>query len=317
MQSAPPLIEFQRPFSVPRPRLALGLGVFDGVHIGHQEIIRRLAEIAAQNQAIPCAVSFFPHPREITAASGPQMLLPLATRLEYLKNAGAANCGLINFNADLAAVPPGKFLQRLLNDRNFELAAICVGKNWRFGQKGSGGAADIASFGQKYAVECAAVPEVSYHGRLVSSSAIRELIEIGDLTTAGAMLNRPVQLFGCVEHGLEVAAARLETPTANLRKSAGILPPDGVYAGKVAIDGRSYAAAVNIGLAPTFAVNRRRVEIHLLDWHGDLYGRNLVLNLIKFIRPEKTFSDAAELKRQIGADIAAVRQIIFDSFTKE
>jgi riboflavin kinase/FMN adenylyltransferase len=237
------------------------------------------------------------------------MLLPLPVRMQYLHDAGAEYCGLINFNAEFAALSADDFLENLINTPEFELAAVCVGKNWRFGYKGSGNTEKIAGFCRKHHIAFSAVPELTIAGKTASSSLIREQIAAGDLKGAEAMLNRHVQLFGTVVHGNQVAGSILKTPTANLQLSAGVLPPDGVYAGSVKLDDQWFRAAVNIGFSPTFSVGVRRVEIHLLDCQCDLYDREITLQLHQFIRKEQHFDSADELKMQIASDLKIIRSV--------
>ena len=288
--------------------LVLGLGVFDGVHLGHRKIISELCAMAERCQAVPAAVTFSPHPRAVLCPSDPpQMLLPLEERCRLLRDAGAVLTGVIPFSSEFGSVSAEDFLDHLLNSGKFRLAGICVGSRWRFGYRGAGNRELIEKFAAENNIDFVPCQELVINGETVSSSAIRRSTAAGYLDHARAMLGRPVRIFGHVQHGNKVAGSVLEAPTANVEVEYGVLPPDGVYSGRLKINGVMYPAAVNIGFAPTFQVNRRRVEAHVLDFSGSLYGKSLELELLHFLRGEKIFASPEELMQQIKHDIARVR----------
>ena len=291
------------------PRLTLAIGVFDGVHMGHRQILRTSCEVAGTNNSIVCAVTFDPHPRSVFGLP-PELLVPLEERKKRLRSCGAEVIGTIKFSGEIASLPPQDFLLALINDDRFELAGICVGEHWHFGKNGKGDKQLLEEFSRKYNFDFRAVPELFDGGEIISSSSIRKLFSAGDLERGAAMLGAPCQLCGKVVKGFGVAGTKLDAPTANLAVECGIIPPDGVYAGKVSIDGAAHPAAVNIGVAPTFNVGERRVEIHLLDWQGDIYEREITLEVIKYIRPEQKFSSAEQLKARIVLDIAEIRKFL-------
>ena len=307
MQFFQPLFGFDNENFLPQGRpIALAIGVFDGVHTGHREIIRTVKNMAEKRNALACALTFDPHPKSIFGEA-PLLLMPVEERRRLLLEAGADFTGTISFDRQTAAIEPEDFLLRLVNDSRFRLAGIAVGEHWRFGSRGKGSGKLIEKYAQQFDFEFSAVPELTDDDTIISSSAIRKFIVEGDIERAKKMLGRNPALYGKVERGFGVAGKELETPTANLVPEYGVIPPDGVYAAMVVLDGKRHQAAVNIGVAPTYKVNRRRVEIHLLDWHGSLYGKNLKLEIVKFIRNEQTFPDPQALKQQIFADISKIR----------
>ena len=164
-------------------------------------------------------------------------------------------------------------------------------------------------YARRRKIDFIACPEVRLNGEVISSSAIRRAIASGRLDAAEAMLGRPYRLVGKVEYGYGAATSRLDCPTANVSFSAGVLPPDGVYAAAAIRDGKAYPAAVNIGFAPTFGWKQavRRLEVHLLDFSGNLYGSELGVEFLSHLREERSFSSPEELKHQIGRDIARIR----------
>ena len=302
------LITFDAPLSGVRRPIVFALGVFDGVHIGHRKILTELLSLAGKYDALPAAVTFWPHPREILGLEAPPLLLPLEERRRLLRQAGAAVTGVIRFTEDFSRMEPETFLEQLLESTPSPLAGICVGSQWRFGRGGRGNQEIIRDFASRRGIGFVPCREVELEGQTVSSSAIRKCTACGELALARRMLGRPVRLFGKVGQGNQVAGSVLNAPTANLEVQYGVLPPDGVYAGRVLLEGNSHPCAVNIGLAPTFGVNIRRVEAHLLDFSGCLYGKELELELFQYLREEKHFSSPESLMAQIGQDVAAVRE---------
>ena len=289
--------------------IVAALGVFDGVHHGHRQIIRQAAYRAKECGGKVLALSFSPHPRAMLKnAEPPTLLLSEKQREKMLISAGADAVGFINFTYEVAALTPERFLQELRDLPMLDICGICVGSRWRFGCGGSGGRAELDKFCRENNWSFDPVPEVENNGVTISSSLIRQAISAGKLDYAASMLGSAVQLSGIVEHGFHIASEKLSAPTANLRVTAGVMVPDGVYSGSAEVDGRSYAAALNIGVAPTFGNGLRRVEIHLIGFDGSLYGRELTVKLHRFLRNERRFSSSDELKQQIACDIQAIMQ---------
>ena len=310
MQFSEPLFTFdQEKKRDERLRLALAVGVFDGVHAGHRKIIESSRSIAGRNSALVCAVTFDPHPKSLFGEA-PQLLVTPDRRRRLLLDAGADMTATINFTAQTAALPPEEFLFRLISDPAFELSGLCVGEHWRFGSRGRGNKELIKEFASRYGFEFCAVPELNDGSDIISSTLIRRLIEQGNLPRAEKLLGSRIRLCGKVVHGFGVAGRELETPTANLDVEYGVVPPNGVYACFAEIDGVIHPAAVNIGVAPTYAVGKCRVEVHLLDSQADLYGRKIGLEICKFIRCEQKFPDPGALKKQIMTDIREIGAVL-------
>ena len=294
-----------------RRRLVLGIGVFDGVHLGHRRIIEEVVKLAERDGAVPTALPVAPQPRAARRPEEPPALLvPLSERVRLLREAGAAQVWVIRFTPEFAALEPEDFLSRMLECPEFELCGICVGENWRFGRGGRGNRELLDEYARKRRIDFTACPELRLNGEVVSSSAIRRSIASGRLDAAEAMLGRPYRLVGKVEYGHGAATSRLDCPTANVSFSTGVLPPDGVYAAAAIRDGRAYPAAVNVGFAPTFGWKQavRRLEVHLLDFSGNLYGSELGVEFLTHLREERSFNSPEELKHQIGRDIARIRE---------
>ncbi|MBR2373821.1 MAG: riboflavin biosynthesis protein RibF [Lentisphaeria bacterium] len=299
-----------------RPELVIGFGVFDGVHPGHRLIMANVVEIAAGRSAIPAAITFSPHPRAvIPGMQAPAAIISLEKRIARLRQCGAAVTGIIDFTPEFGAMEPEEFLDSLLRRQDFRIGGICVGEDWRFGRGGKGDAAMLKLFADANGLGFRAVKRLEYKNINISSSIIRELIAAGKLEEAEEISGSTPELCGIVRRGFRIAGRELNAPTANLELTAGVMVPDGVYAGKCELENRVYAAVLNIGLSPTYGGNERRIEVHLLDFNGDLYGLELTVQLLKFLRPERKFNDPSELKEQITRDIAEAT-VIFNDKTR-
>ena len=289
----------------PGSGVVMGFGVFDGVHPGHRLIIRNVCEMAASAGAVPAAVTFVPHPRAVLPGqSAPGLIISVEERLRQLRAAGAQAAGVIDFTPEFGAMEPERFLEGLLEDPQFTLKGIWVGEDWRVGSRGRGDAQLLERFCKERGLLFRAVKRLEYQGINISSSTIRELAAAGELEKAAQILGRELELSGTVVKGFRIAGKELAAPTANLHLDHGLIVPDGVYAGEAFVEGIPHAAVLNIGFAPTYGVEERRVEVHLLDFSGDLYGRQLRVKLLKYLRPERKFESPEQLRMQITQDIA-------------
>ncbi len=302
--------------------ISAAIGVFDGVHAGHRHLLSVLTELAAETQSVPVAVTFSPHPRQVLAPDyAPPLLLPPAEKIRRLAGAGAQAVVTIPFTKEFAALPPEQFIEECLRGNGIELRALCVGKDWRFGANGAGNTDLLAALAEKDGFLFSAVPELQWEDGIISSSAIRAAAASGCLEKASRYLTEPYAVYGTVVHGYGVAGSRLQTPTANLQVEYGVIPPDGVYAAIAETDGTCRHAVVNIGAAPTFRsygqTGLRRVEVHLLHGGGDLYGRNMILRPVAYLRPEQRFPNQDELRKQIQLDCKTAAEILQEKETAE
>lgn len=284
------------------------VGVFDGVHPGHRAIIAAARKRAEATGAGVLALTFLPHPRKLLdEKNAPALLVPEKRRVELLLDAGADFCAYIDFTRQAAAMEPEEFLSSLRDNGAFAISGICVGERWRFGCKGRGGKAELTGFCRENNWSLDTVKELEFEGVTISSTAIRQALTAGNLDHAAELWGHPAVLCGKVAHGMQIAGSKLSAPTANLVTDDLPVLPHGVYSGTAEVEGKFFPAILNIGVAPTFNVGYRRVEIHLLDFKGDLYGKEVTVTLRSFIRPERRFDSPEELKAQIAKDIAAVR----------
>jgi riboflavin kinase / FMN adenylyltransferase len=270
------------------PRVA-ALGTFDGVHLGHRRVIE--AALAAGPE--PTVVTFDPHPRT-ALGNRVELLTPLTRRLELLHELGVETTLIVEFTLDVARLEPQEFAQEVLRPIGAEIAV--AGEDFRFGRGRSGDLELLERLGFE------TVPVPILEG--VSSSRIRELVADGDVEAAAKLLGRPAEVEGTVVTG-EARGGTLGFPTANLDVRPNVLvPANGIYAG-TAVEHR---AAVSIGTNPHYGGRERRVEAHLLDFDGDIYGERLVVQLWERLRDEEAFDSEADLIAQIGRDVEAARR---------
>ncbi len=270
-----------------RPR-AVAIGTFDGVHLGH----RRVLEAARAAGLLPTVVTFEPHPR-ITFGHDVELLTTLERRLELIGEAGIAEALVVEFDLEFSRQAPEEFVERVLLAAGTEV--VVAGENFRFGRERAGNLETLRGFG----IDARAVPLVEG----VSSSRIRDLLRGGEVERAATLLGRAPEVDGTVVTG-DARGATLGFPTANLGLEPRLLvPANGIYAG--AADG--HRAAISIGTNPHYGGVERRVEAHLLDFEGDLYGRRLVVQLWRRLRDEAEFRSEDELVAQIDRDVKETR----------
>ena len=286
----------------------LAIGVFDGVHLGHQQIIRQTFSDARQHEGQAVVVTFDRHPSAIVAPDRqPGLIYSLPQKLRTLAGLGADATLVCTFNQDFSRQTGTDFIQRLARDLGW-IQSICVGANFVFGFQRTGNVDLLKELGKKLNFNVHGMAALALDGQIVSSTRIREAIRLGDLDAASQMLGRPYTLSGQIVAG-DRLGRQLGFPTANLDVAGLILPPNGVYAGRTKVNNTTWRVALNIGLRPTLnsPVPTLRVEAHLLDFQGDLYGQELEIELEERLREEKKFASPAELKAQIGRDIQAIR----------
>lgn len=293
----------------------VSIGVFDGVHLGHQTILRANVERARDLGARPTVVTFARHPKKVLLGRAPRTLTSLEHRLELFRRAGIEHTVALRFDEELRETSARDFVDGLLV-RGLGARAFVLGFDSKFGKDRAGTPEFLMELGHRVQV----VGKVSVGDRAISSTAIREAVELGDLAGASRMLGRPVTLYGQVIHGAEVGRT-LGFPTANLDLHHELHPPPGVYAALVHLSAQesptrrleTYGGACNIGFRPTVEGVRPEhplVEVHLLDFEGELYERHLEVEFLEFLRPEQRFSGLDALKAQIEADIRQVRTLL-------
>jgi riboflavin kinase/FMN adenylyltransferase len=294
--------------------VVVALGNFDGVHLGHQAVLRRAVEEGERRGVRVVATTFDPHPRTVLGSRvQPELLTTLELRREALLRYGADEVRVIRFDEELSRKSPEEFVRDVLVGE-IGAKAVVVGENFRFGYRAAGGVQELGRLMRAWGGEAYAVAVRGEAGKGdISSTRIRELIARGEVGEAAALLGRPYVLRGEVVVG-DRRGRSIGFPTANvLPHAAVVVPARGVYAGFVS-DGRAvHPACTNVGVAPTFGRGESRIEAYVLGFGGDLYGHVVDVSFLRRIRPEKRFSGVEELKEQIARDVEEARRITNDT----
>ena len=293
----------------PSKDILLAIGVFDGVHLGHKYLLSQLKEHARQEDLLSGVVTFRQHPQAVLL---PRTKLPcltnLAQRIRLLKNEGIDAIITLSFTRELAQLSTRQFIGLL--KKYLRMRGLVIGPDFALGRNREGDANTLRTLGQDIGFSVTVIPPVVINGEVVSSTAIRNALAGGDMKKVGNLIGRPFSLYGRVITGAGRGIG-LGFPTANLDvDSQQALPPDGVYATWAYIDGKAYQAMTNIGRRPTFGGGERAVEVYILDYHGELYGHKLRIDIIERLRREERFDTAEELKRQVAEDIKQGRAIL-------
>lgn len=288
--------------------VCLAIGFFDGVHLGHQEILKRTLADARQQDAAALAITFDRHPTSVVAPHRvPPLIYSLPQKIRAIESLGIDWLLLLRFDEAFSRQTGEEFIRNLARDLG-RIRTICVGANFGFGQHRSGNVGLLQQLGGKMGFSVHGMDAVTLDGKPVSSTRVREAIQSGRIDDAGKLLGRPYSISGTVIRGDKVGR-QLGFPTANLDVSGLALPPKGVYVADALFDGRVLPAVLNIGIRPTLRDGDTtvRVEVHLLDYEGDLYDKELEVVFKRKLRSEQKFGSIPELRAQITRDIAAAR----------
>lgn len=292
--------------SVPGP-VFLAIGVFDGVHRGHQALIAEAQADAAKNWGTAVVMTFEPHPMMFFQKSDAPLRLSSPQHKELLmQRQGVTHLAVLPFRADRAAQTAEEFVRELQSVCR-PLGGICVGAEWRFGRGRLGNVALLQEMGAADGFEVDGIPAVKLEGEVISSTAIRMAVARGDLDFAREALGRLYAVMGPVVEGRKLGR-KLGFPTANIDTDGFQLPPDGVYEARAMLAGVEHRAVANLGMRPTVDNSQTRVlEVHLPDFEGNLYGRDLEVVFKRFLRGEKKFANLDDLKVQISRDVDSVK----------
>ena len=290
-------------------RSAVTVGTFDGVHRGHYDVLQRLVSLAREGDMASVLVTFAPHPTEVVRpGKAPMLLTPGMEKFEALATIGIDYCAVLPFTAPLAALTAADFVSDVLRPR-FRMDALLIGHDHGFGRDRAGGREQLMALGvsDRFVVE-QVHPVTLPDGTIVSSSAIRQAVVTGDLEAARRALGRRYALSGRVQRG-DQRGRTIGFPTINLGAPTArkLLPPTGVYAAIAQTAAGAFGAMLNLGARPTVSDERPTIEAHLLDFSGDLYGADVRLDLVAFLRPIQRFAGLAELTTQLEADRLAAR----------
>ncbi len=293
--------------------IMLAAGFFDGVHLGHQSVIAHAIQSAQAQDGEAWVMTFAPHPMKVLKPEiAPLMLTSLEHKLALLEAHGVDGTIILPFTRELAATSPVDFANWLFHCAP-SLTQVVVGENWRFGSRAAGTPDLLAEFGRDAGVSVHTMPPVMYRDAPISSTRIRDAIQSGELETAAAMLGRPPGILGTVIPGRAVGRT-LGFPSANIDPHNEVLPPIGIYSVEARVGNTFYAGAFSYGRRPTFdgkdSMSAPVLELHLIDFEGDLYGRNVEIFLLKRLRDEWHFDSTDALVMQIAKDVEQTRAII-------
>jgi phosphoribosyl 1,2-cyclic phosphate phosphodiesterase len=287
----------------------LAIGNFDGIHLGHQAILRAAVQRSARTKDVATALTFDPSPRKILRPqSAPMRLSTNAQRMDWFGTVGLEAAVVLPFTLDLARLSPQEFVEQILV-RGLHIRAVLVGENFRFGHQQGGNVALLRELGARHGFAVEIIPPVALDGEVVSSTAIRREIAAGNVTHAARLLGRPFALTGEIVTGTGTGR-RFTFPTLNLKPEQELLPARGVYVTRTLLEGetRSRRSVTNVGLRPTFNGASLSVETHLLDFSGEVTAKRMEVRFWKRLREEKKFASAEELRAQIARDIASARR---------
>ena len=294
---------------IPGP-VFLAIGVFDGVHLGHQAVISTAARHAAEAGGTAVVVTFDPHPAKILRPEkSPRLLTATQHKISLIRGLGVSHLLVLRFDRELASTLPENFVRQLVESAR-PLREICVGQEWSFGKNRAGNLALLKKLGAELGFNVVGVEPVTSQEKIISSTAIRQAVETGDFAAARRMLGRDYTILGTVEEGKHLGRS-LGFPTANLSAHSEQFPPNGVYAAEGLLNGKTVRGVVNLGVRPTVDDGslQRVLEFHLFDFDRDLYGEDVELRFLQYLRSEQKFENLAGLREQIARDVGAARSI--------
>jgi riboflavin kinase / FMN adenylyltransferase len=286
----------------------LAIGVFDGVHLGHQAVIRQAVEAARTSGGSSVVLTFHPHPvRVLRPKDAPRLLTSTQHKQQFIERLGVDAFLIQEFSLAFARTKPEDFIRRLVQSSN-QLMTICVGEGWSFGANRTGKVSLVRTLAESCHFHLQDIVPLSVDGQVVSSTRVREAVEQGDFSLAERLLGRPFTILGAVVEG-DHLGRKLGYPTANLKAHNEQFPPDGVYAVTAIHRGIEYGGVANIGFRPTVQERRgqRLLEVYLFDFNQEIYGDDMEVRFLQYIRPERKFANLSELQAQIKKDAEIAR----------
>lgn len=280
----------------------VALGVFDGVHRGHQKLIAGAVEKAKKLKGTSVVLTFFPHPIQVLNKKyNLSLLMSLAHRLKIIESLGTDVCLIVHFTKEFSRLTAEEFIKKYLV-RHLGAKEIFIGKNFHFGKNRNGNSLALRQIAKKFNIHVHILPSVCYGRAVISSSRLRDLVKQGKLLLAKKYLGRDVSVLGEVAHG-DKRGIHLGFPTANINSGREIVVPNGVYIVKIILDGKRLKGVANIGHRPSFKKKSNKViEVHILNFNKNIYGKTIEVQFLKKIRTEKKFSHPDALCRQVAKD---------------
>lgn len=289
-----------------RYKTALALGNFDGVHIGHQQLIETMINQAIELNLQSSMLIFENHTKSFVYGNGPRLLNTNSQKNEFLEKLGVKTLYTMRFDDKVMTLSPEEFVIKVLK-KKLNCSMVVVGPDYRFGHKASGNVEMLKQIGIRHGLEVQVVEPVYYKDEIVSSTLVRKLLSDGNIKEANRLLGRPFGIVGEVINGKGLGK-KLGVPTANM-KPAGkyVVPKKGVYRTITRVNGRYYPSATNVGINPTFSEQDLKVETFILDFDQAIYGLEIEVFFMEYLRPEMKFDDVQDLKKKMEEDIAYVR----------
>jgi len=305
------IIRYSKNIILPKKKRYIALGVFDGVHLGHQKLIKLTVDKARKNDGISIVATFDPHPDKIiNPESNVFLLTTLEERISLIKDSDVDVFLIIKFNKMMSKMSPEDFISKILVD-NLQTKELFVGFNYKFGFKGEGNTDILREYSKFYKFKTNILKPITANHTIISSTRIKDYIKWGEIEKAKKLLGHAITISGRVISGkgrgrklLNFATSNIDTP---LEK---ILPVNGVYLVEVKIDNKDYYGLMNVGVRPTFKETERTVEVHIINFNKKIYNKKVVVNILQKIREEKYFSNTNLLKKQIEDDILIARKMI-------
>jgi len=305
------IIRYSKNIILPNKKRYIALGVFDGVHLGHQKLIKQTVDKARKNDGISMVATFDPHPDKIiNPESNVFLLTTLEERISLIKDSDVDVFLIIKFNKMMSKMPPEDFITKILVD-SLQVKEVFVGFNYKFGFQGKGNTDILREYSKFYKFKTNILKPIAANRAIISSTRIKNYIKLGEIEKAKKLLGHDITISGRVISGkgrgrklLNFATANIETPLDK------IIPVNGVYLVEIKIDNRKYYGLMNIGVKPTFRETERTIEVHIINFNKKIYNKKIVVNILQKIREEKYFNHPSLLKKQIEEDILTANKII-------
>lgn len=290
-----------------RFQTSLALGNFDGVHIGHQKLIRSMIETANKSGFQPSMMIFENHTKSFVFKNGPRLISSNDQKNRFLEKLGVKTLYTMVFDDEIMTLSPEEFVTSILYEK-LNCRAITVGPDYRFGYKAQGNVDQLISLSRELGIKTDIIQPVYHNDILVSSTRVREHLTDGEILEANTLLGRPFSVIGEVIHGKGLGK-KLGVPTANIRPmDKYVIPKKGIYMTYTVIDGKTYPSATNIGVNPTFDEVDLKIENHIIGFDDEIYGKQIEIFFLEYIRPEKKFDSVEDLKSRMNEDIRYVKQ---------
>ncbi len=299
--------DFNRYCDINNPVVALGN--FDGIHIGHQALIKKTVDTAKKIDGTAVLFTFYPHPiKVVEKRREPFIIQTFKEKVKIAESLGIETVVCARFTKSFANMHPEDFTKDILIDK-LRVKSVCVGHDYTFGKDGRGGIKTLREYANRYGFELSVIPPVKIDGIIVSSSRIREFLRVGNVKYANKFLGRPYKISGVVKKG-DGRGASLGFPTANIYPKNEIILKNGVYAAYVYVDSKKYKAAVNVGNNPTFKGVDKHIEVFIMEFNENIYSKKIEIEFVDFIREEKRFRKVDELIARIDKDIKIINNVL-------